>query len=182
MHRHITSVLFAFSTQVLLTAQAAEALPDVQRFHQYTPMLASSGQPKRAQFQAIAAAGYKVVINLVAPEQNPEAVRDEKQAVEAAGMEYHYFPLGWDKPDAKRVVEVLRLLDTLKEKPVLVHCWVNSRASLVAYLYRSTSGQVEDADEKAVMTKIWKQNRGYEFENSGQWQLLVEDAKVLLKK
>ncbi len=32
------------------------------------------------------------------------------------------------------------------------------------------------------MTKLWKQNRGYEFENAGQWQLLVEDTKALMKK
>ncbi len=165
-----------------LAAHAAQPVPAVQRFHSYTPSLAAAGQPARAQFAAIAAAGYKVVINVASPDSNPDAIRDEKQLVEAAGMEYFHMPLKWEKPDVNQVVEAVNLLESLGGKPVLVHCYVNSRASLVAYLHRTMRGGAPEADEKQTLTRIWKQNRGYEFENSPQWQLLIEDAKERLGK
>ena len=83
----------AFVAALASSVNAAEVVPEVQNFHSYTPSLATSGQPKRAQFRAIAAAGYKVVVNVAANDSNPDAVRDEKQVVEAEGMEYYYFPL-----------------------------------------------------------------------------------------
>ena len=161
---------------------AAGAVPGVQRFHLYTPELATAGQPKRNQFGAIAAAGYKVVVNVAAANSNPDAVRDEQQLVEAAGMEYYAIPIKWERPDVNQVVSAVKLLESLQGKPVLVHCYVNSRASLIAYLLRSAQPGASDVDEKATMIEVWKLNRGYEFENSPEWQFLAEDAKKLLGK
>ncbi len=163
-------------------AHAAEPVPAIQKFHQYTPTLAVSGQPKRNQFAAIAAAGYKVVINVASADSNPDAVGDEKKLVEAAGMEYYSVPLKWEKPDPNEVVAAVKLLDQLQTKPTLMHCYVGARASLVAYLYRTAQGSAAEPDEKATMTRLWKLNKGYEFENSPQWQFLVEDVKALMGK
>jgi len=37
---------------------------DLMHFHQITPRIGTAGHPKPADFPAIAAAGYEVVINL----------------------------------------------------------------------------------------------------------------------
>ena len=163
-------------------SRAGDAVTGVQRFHAYNAMLASSGQPKRNQFASIAAAGYKVIVNVAASDSNPDAIRDEKQLVEQAGMEYYAIPISWQKPDINQVMASVKLLETLQEKPTLVHCYVNSRASLVAYLLRSKRDGASNADEIETMTKIWKQNRGYEYENSPEWQFVLEDAKKLSVK
>lgn len=163
-------------------SRAAEAVAGVQRFHLYDATLATSGQPKGEQFAVIAAAGFKVIVNVATPDSNPDAIRDEKQLVERAGMEYFVIPIAWQKPDVNQVVAAVKLLETLQGKPTLVHCFVNSRASLVAYLFKSTREGTSDADEKATMMRIWKQNRGYEFENSAEWQFVLDDAKKLLAK
>lgn len=177
-------VLFALSLFLCLipNLRAAEVVAGLQRFHAYDATLASSGQPKRNQFTAIAAAGYKVIVNVAASDSNPDAVRDEKQLVEQAGMEYYAIPISWQKPEINQVMAAVKLLETLQDKPTLVHCYVNSRASLVAYLLRSKRDRASNADETEVMTKIWKQNRGYEYENSPEWQFLLEDAKKLSVK
>ncbi|MBP9930298.1 MAG: hypothetical protein KBF63_13545 [Rhodoferax sp.] len=60
------------------SANAAGPLPEIQKFHQYTPSLSVSGQPRRNQFAAIAAAGYKVVVNVASADSNPDAIGDEK--------------------------------------------------------------------------------------------------------
>ena len=172
---------FLISLCLGLSVHAAEGVLGVQRFHAYDPMLASSGQPKRDQFEAIAAAGYKVVVNVAAVDSNPDAIRDERQLVEKAGMEYYLLPITWQKPDSGQVVAAVRLLEGIQGKPALVHCYVNSRASLVAYLLRSTRDGVSDADELQTMVRIWDQNRGYEFRNSPEWQFVIEDAKKRLK-
>lgn len=177
--RSLLCQLFCF---LLFPAYAAEPLPAIQRFHQYTPDFSISGQPKRNQFTAIAAAGYKVVINVASTDSNPDAVKDEKQLVEAEGMEYHYIPLKWEKPEASEAVAAVKLLEQLKDKPTLLHCFVGSRASLIAYLHRTAYGGAAESDEKARMTKLWKLNKGYEFENSPQWQFLVEDVRKNLGK
>ena len=164
------------------SANAAGPLPEIQKFHQYTPSLSVSGQPRRNQFAAIAAAGYKVVVNVASADSNPDAIGDEKKLVEAVGMEYYYIPLKWEKPDAQEAITAMKLLDRLQNKPTLMHCYVGSRASLVAYLYRTAYGAAVEADEMATMTGLWKLNKGYEFENSPQWQFLVDDVKALVRK
>ena len=167
---------------VIMSAQAADVLPGVLKFQAYSPALAASGQPKRSQFSDIAAAGYQVIINVASPDSNPAGLHDEKQLVESAGMTYFLIPIKWDKPDVNQVIEAVKLLERLEGQNVLIHCYVNSRASLVTYLFRASKAGAIEADEKAKMTKIWKQNRGYELENMPQWQFLLEDAKERLKR
>ncbi len=174
--------LASLACLILSSAQAAEPLPAIQNFHQYTSTLAVSGQPKRNQFAAIAAAGYKVVINVASTESNPDTLGDERKLVESFGMEYHYIPLKWEKPDPQQVFAAVKLLDQFQTKPTLMHCYVGSRASLVTYLYRTVYGAAAEPEEKATMTRLWKLNKGYEFENSPQWQFLIEDVKALMGK
>lgn len=157
---------------------AAEVLPDVQRFHRYSPTLAISGQPQRGQFSEIANAGYRTVVNVASPDSNPYAIREEKQLVEAAGMAYHHIPLSWEKPDPVQVAHAAKLLRQLEGSPTLVHCYVGSRASLVAYLYRVAYAGAAEFEERATLTQLWNLNRGYEFQNSPQWQFALEDARA----
>jgi uncharacterized protein (TIGR01244 family) len=158
-------------------AYAADQVPQLAGFHAYSPILAISGQPRRDQFSAIAKAGFKVVVNVGAPESNPQAIRDEQRLVEAEGMQYHYIPLSWETPDKAQVKKAVALLQELQGQPSLVHCYVGSRAALVAYLQRSAASPTNEAQENATMSMIWRQHRGYELENSRQWQLLLADIR-----
>ena len=161
---------------------SAEILPDVQRFHSYSPTLAISGQPKREQFPIIARAGYRTVVNVASNDSNPDAIREEKQLVEAAGMEYHYIPLSWEKPDLAQVVAAAKLLRQLEGTPTLVHCYIGSRASLVAYLYRVNYSGAAEVEERTTLTQLWGLNRGYELRNSPQWQAVLENTRAVLGK
>jgi protein tyrosine phosphatase (PTP) superfamily phosphohydrolase (DUF442 family) len=169
---------------LLLTAAIAFAQApalQVQRFHVYSPTFASSGQPARDQIPAVAAAGYKVVINL-APQGAPGSLGDERQRVEGAGMQYFFFPVDWEKPSLDQAAQVLDLLDKYRDVPVLLHCSLNSRASAFAYLYRTLRAGEPEAAEYKVMSGLWALNRGIELENTPQWVFFLEDAKVRFGK
>lgn len=162
-------------------AQAQAPVLDVQRFHSYSSTFASSGQPSRGQIPGVAAAGYKVVINL-APQSLPSSLRDEQQLVEAAGMQYFFFPVDWEKPSLDQAAQVLDLLDKYRGVPVLLHCSGNSRASAFAYLHRTLRLQEPEAAEYKVMSDLWALNRGIELENSPQWIFFLEDARAQFGK
>lgn len=164
-----------------VAAIAQPRVEDVRRFHQWSPTLASSGQPKADQFPAIAAAGFKVVINLV-PIGPHEGLKGEKEIVEAAGMQYFNVPVDWGKPRVEDVIEAMDLLDRFNGTPVLVHCTLNARGSAFMAMYRIHRLGMPKADEYATMKRIWSLNRGVEYENVPQWQFLVEDVEEKLGK
>ena len=174
--------LIAVALSAISQVHAADSIPEIQRFYSFSPTLAISGQPKRGQFAALAKGGYKVVINVASPDSNPDAFRDEKQLVEAAGMAYYFIPLSWETPDVNQVASAVKLLKQLEGQSTLVHCYIGSRASLVAYLYRITYANAPEKDEKLTLERLWNLNRGYEFQNSAQWQFALDDAQALLKK
>jgi uncharacterized protein (TIGR01244 family) len=156
---------------------AAGPLDDLSRFHRYDEHLAVAGQPSRAQIAAIAAAGTRAVLNLAATSRD---LPDEQQLVEAAGMAYHHIPIDWENPPLERVLAAVRVLEQYRGQPVLVHCFVASRASFVAHLYRVHKlGRPEPA-ELATLQTLWRRNRGFELENSPQWEFLLDDARKRL--
>jgi protein tyrosine phosphatase (PTP) superfamily phosphohydrolase (DUF442 family) len=156
-------------------AHAQPGLESIVRLHHFTPQLSSAGLPKPEHFAALAAAGYEVVINLVPSGKMGE--RDERELVEAAGMRYHHVAVDWSHPKVDDVVQAVDLLERYRDRKVLVHCTANARASAVVYLYRTLRLGAPEPEELALMTRIWKQNRGFELENQPQWQFLLDEAR-----
>ena len=72
-------------------------LLELFNYYEYSPALLSSGQPTRAQFPAVRAAGVEAIINL-APVTDPGALPDEQAVVTTLGMAYQHIPVDWDHP------------------------------------------------------------------------------------
>ncbi len=160
---------------------AQGAQPGVARFHQYSDKLASSGQPAPAQFDEIELAGYTLVVNL-APPNFPGALVNERQLVELARMKYVHIPVDWDRPTLPSLIEFFEMMAQNSNHKVLVHCWVNSRASAFVYLYRTLREKAPEAAELEVLTRLWNLNRGYELRNAPQWRSFIEQAQQQLGK
>ncbi len=171
----LTGLLWG-AVQVVQAAQ-----PGVQRFHQYSDNLASSGQPTQTQFDEIELAGYTLVVNL-APPNYPGALANERQLVEAARMKYVHIPVDWDKPSLPSLVQFFEVMAQNRNNKVLVHCWVNSRASAYVYLYRTLREKAPEQPELEVLTRLWNLNRGYELRNAPQWRAFIEQAQQQLGK
>lgn len=168
--------LLVLGLQVVRAAQ-----PGVPRFHHYSENLASSGQPAQTQFDEIELAGYTLVVNL-APPNYPGALANERQLVEAARMKYVHIPVDWDKPSLPSLVQFFEVMAENRNNKVLVHCWVNSRASAFVYLYRTLREKAPEQPELEVLMRLWNLNRGYELRNAPQWRTFIEQAQQQLGK
>lgn len=98
------------------------------------PDVASAGQPRAEHFRRLAAAGYRTVIDLRAPEE-PRGF-DEAAVAREAGLAYERIPV---TPDTLGDAQFDRLRTLLKDpatRPAVVHCASANRvgALLIPYL------------------------------------------------
>jgi uncharacterized protein (TIGR01244 family) len=140
----------------LVLAAAAPAATAVAINHiDIHPKLGTSGMPTRAQFEAIAKAGYEVVINL-APDTVLGAHKDEAALVAAQGMAYEHVPVVFSNPTVQDYAAFAAALRRHAERKVLVHCQINMRASTFVYLYRVLElGEDPDRAFESVQ-RIWQ--------------------------
>jgi len=147
-------------------------MEDIYNYLKISNTIATSGQPTQEQFQAIKAAGYQVLVNLALPE-SPNALKDEKQIVEAQGMQYVNIPVVWENPTLENVTEFFSVMEAGADKKVFIHCAANMRVSAFMYLYRRVHQGISDEDAKKDLQKIWIPNE--------IWQNFIEQV-ISIKK
>ena len=151
------SLLSALSTSVVAIEPTDPSLADITNFRQYSATFASSGQPTKEQFSAIAQNGFERIV-YIAFTNNPNALPDADQVVKELGMEYMHIPVTWNNPlpaDFYAFADSLRR-DT--DKKTLLHCQVNARATAFSFLYRVIYEGVDIAEAKADMNSVWQPN------------------------
>ena len=178
MRRVLLALLCAFGAAAA-SAGGSElvGLLELVNYYEYSPQLMSSGQPTRAQFPAIRAAGVEAVINL-APVTDPGALADEQQVVAALGMAYVHIPVDWDHPPVADVERFLAAMTHFQGKRVLVHCYAGSRASAFVFVYRVRALGAPQHTARVTLESIWANNPGYELPVVPQWRQLIDDALV----
>ncbi len=129
-------------------------LEDIVNFVPRADGLATAGQPEPYHFPLIAEAGFEVVVNLV-PADNPDALLNEAELVEEAGMQYVHLPVLWDKPSLKDMDAFFDLIDRLRGRRLFVHCMLNYRVSAFFYLYDYLVQGKPQSEARKVMDTIW---------------------------
>lgn len=120
-----------------------------------TPTIGTAGMPQRDQFEAIAAAGYRMVINL-APPGALGSHADEAQLAARQGMRYYNVPVDFAQPTANDYQRFAELMKAHAGEPVFVHCQMNLRASSFVFLYRVLEAG-EDADRAYDdVLRVWQ--------------------------
>ena len=137
--RRFAAVLLSLALCVGSRAEEPLGLLELFNYYEYSPSLASSGQPTRDQLPAIAAAGIEAVINLV-PVDSPDAYAEEGELVRALGLDYRHIPIAWEQPTGADLEAFLAAMQAFRDKRVLVHCYANARASAFVYLWRVRHG------------------------------------------
>lgn len=128
---------------------------DILSFLAISDRLGTAGQPGRAQFVAIAAAGYEAVVNLAMPDSTG-ALADEAGLVREQGMEYVHIPVAWEAPALDDLERFLAVMDRFRDKQVFVHCAMNMRVSCFVLLYRVLRLGVPLDEAWQTMLKIWQ--------------------------
>lgn len=134
----------AILTLVCLTTSLAlaQSAADLPHRHDALVGITTAGQPSAAGLSALAAAGYKSVIDLRAA--NEDRGLDEKKTVEELGMRYTNLPVsGADDITFKNADELDKLL-AAAPKPVLLHCSTSNRVGALLALRAQRKGAERD--------------------------------------
>ena len=131
------------------------SLEQIYNFIQISEALATSGQPTDAQMGEIAAAGYKIIVNLALPTSD-NALKDEAATVRALGMDYHNIPVVWEAPKLSDFDQFVPLMDSLSGQKVFLHCAANYRVSMFTALYAEKRWGWTRAQADAHIRRIWE--------------------------
>jgi protein tyrosine phosphatase (PTP) superfamily phosphohydrolase (DUF442 family) len=135
-------------------------IADIINFLQVSDRLATAGQPTVEQYPAIAAAGYKVVINLALID-SPNALVDEGSIASDLGIEYIQIPVEWNTPTLADFQKFGSVMDVHPDDKIFVHCAANKRVSAFVYLYHICQG-VDEPTARQDLVKIWTPNQIWE--------------------
>lgn len=133
------------------------SLNHIEQFFPISETIGTSGQPTEAQFTAIQAAGYELVINLLPPTQG-EALPNEREIVTALGMEYVSIPVFWNEPSIGDIEQFFEVMEENRGRKVYVHCAANKRASTFLFLYRTLRQQMARELALQDLNRIWTPN------------------------
>jgi protein tyrosine phosphatase (PTP) superfamily phosphohydrolase (DUF442 family) len=118
--------------------------------------IATAGQPTIAQYPAIAAAGYRVVINL-GLKDSPNALADEAEIASNLGLEYIHIPVAWNAPTREDFQIFVKAMEVHLQHKIFVHCAANKRVSVFMYLYQIHQG-IDSMTAGKDLAKIWVPN------------------------
>ena len=133
------------------------ALTDIYNFLPIDDRWATAGQPTVAQFAAIKAAGYEVIINLGMPD-SPRAVLNEAAVVAAQGIDYVAIPVVWEAPTAADLAAFFAAMRANQAKKRFVHCIANMRVSAFTFLYRVLVLGISIDEARQTLHQIWEPN------------------------
>jgi protein tyrosine phosphatase (PTP) superfamily phosphohydrolase (DUF442 family) len=130
---------------------APDALDRIHRVRIVDARLGTSGQPTQGQLAAIAAAGYRTVVNLALHDDPRYSLPDERGVVEGLGMRYVHIPVAFNAPTE---ADLLAFFDSMRAhggQPLWVHCAANLRVSAFLGLWRVI---VEGASREAAFAPL----------------------------
>ena len=155
----------------------AAALSEIRNFEQATDRIGCSGQPTASQFQSIAQAGYRAVINLALADSH-DAIAEEGSIVTGLGLSYHHIPVRFDAPADDDLRLFVGVMTALRDRPVWVHCVVNARVSAFLFHYLT---QVEGLSEERATTRLLRRWRP-EMDDVWRQFLALDAAQVLASR
>ena len=131
---------------------------EIYQYRQATADLATSGQPREDQFEAIASGGYEVVINLALHDDPRYSLADEPATVRALGLEYVHIPVEFEAPSAHDLQQFFEAMNTHKERRVWLHCAANLRVTAFLGLYRRLHDGWSEDRAFELMNDVWEPN------------------------
>ena len=128
---------------------------DIYNYRMVDALLSTSGQPTESQLHALAADGFKAVINLALHNDPRYSLPDEAGVVGSLGLTYVHIPVQFDAPKEADLFAFFEAMDAYREKKLLVHCAANKRVTAFLGLYRVIKHGWKTEDAFAVMREIW---------------------------
>lgn len=131
-------------------------LDTIRNFRALSSSLATGGQPTEDHLREVAAAGFRVVVNLALHDDPRYSLPDEPGTVTRLGMRYVHIPVQFRAPRHEDFVAFADVMDELGDTPVFVHCAANYRVTAFVGLYRVLRLGWTDAEAFAPMRGIFE--------------------------
>jgi protein tyrosine phosphatase (PTP) superfamily phosphohydrolase (DUF442 family) len=128
---------------------------DIGAYHEYgfAPGLASSAQPTSGQLAGLKDFGFEAVVN-ISPSSTRNAVKDEAEVVETAGLDYVHFPVDCSKLRPLHYLTFRGILNALEGKKVLIHCGGNIKSSNLLHMYFTLEKEIPEELSLAELKAI----------------------------
>ena len=156
----------------LITWPAHADLAEIYNYHRIDPGLHTAGQVTPAQVPDLKDQGIGMVINLAVADA--ERNGEEGFRVAEQGIAYTQIPVAWDNPTLADLDLFFAVMDARGDRPVLVHCFANYRASAFTYLYRTLRLGVPEAEARAGLDAVWSEAA---FDENPQWRAFLAAAR-----
>ena len=150
----MTRIRTAGLLAALALAASAQADDEVVNYVAYDETFSSGGGVTAPALERLRDAGLERVIFLAYSDQE-QSLENEDRVVDELGMDFVHIPVRWDAPDANHFGLFAAIMQQAPERPTLVHCQANYRASAFAMLYRVIYNDVPLAEAKADMNAVW---------------------------
>ncbi len=168
--RAITSIAYLAATLCLLTACGGRPpRPDSLgvNYVAVSPGIGTAGMPQPDQFEMIAKAGYRTVINL-APPAETGGLPDEAELAARHGLGYYNVPVDFAHPTAEDYRRFAEIMRRHAGRQVYVHCQLNFRASSFVFLYRALELGIDVDRAYDDVLHIWQP--------APQWRSFIDDT------
>lgn len=128
----------------------------IYEYRRVEPLLATSGQPSEEQLRAVAADGFRTVINLALHDDPRYSLPDEAGLARSLGLTYVHIPVPFAAPTEGDLRRFFAAMDAHRHEKLLVHCAANKRVTAFLGLYRVLAlGWTRD-EAFAPMRQTWE--------------------------
>ncbi len=139
MPRFMMLMILLMAPATLFQAQGLEAgqetsKPPIPNYLEFTPRIATGGQPTEDGMKLVAGKGYKNVINIRSTSETFDFAAEEKQALQL-GLRYYMIPFTAKEPSEEQALAFNTLMTALKDDKVFVHCGSGNRVGSVMMVY-----------------------------------------------
>jgi protein tyrosine phosphatase (PTP) superfamily phosphohydrolase (DUF442 family) len=143
-----------------------EQIEDITNYLCPAPDIYTGGQPTPGEIAALGQAGFQIVINL-AMDNSPDALPDEQELVQEAGMAYVHIPVVWEAPAQADLLKFFTFFHPYRAFKTFTHCALNMRVSAFVFLYRVIVEKEPVETCQPALLKIWQPNE--------IWQKFIDD-------
>lgn len=133
------------------------ALEGILNFRAMGPDLATAGQPDAHELEAVARAGFEVVIDLALLDAD-YSLPDEPERVRALGMVFEHVPVQWEAPTLDDLHRFFELMRRHRGRRIFLHCAANMRVSVFLALYRILELGWPPEQALAEVRQTWEPN------------------------
>lgn len=125
----VVTVLAVATSLAQGTTQGSETIDGVRNFVKIDGSAACAGATEPRAMAAIAAHGYRTVVNLRLETENGARIDESRAAAEAAGMTFVHLPLSPSAPEPAVADAFLKVASDPTRQPIYIHCASGQRAA-----------------------------------------------------